>query len=148
MRYFEGSWTGSTEGWSGVGHSERTYEFVIGDVFLHWRNRSTFEPQEKNPEGEVHEDWGMLSYDKGRELFVLRQFNVEGFVNTYVLDTVADNGERLVYTTEDVENAPEGMGARLIVTIVDEDHFNESFQLAFPGKDFATCSENTWTRAR
>ena len=81
LRSLEGSWTGVVNGKPGVGKSERTYEFVLGGRFLQVRNKSVYEPQPKNPKGEVHEDWGMVSFDGGRKLFVLRQFHVEGFVD-------------------------------------------------------------------
>jgi hypothetical protein len=34
-----------------------------------------------NKTGEIHEDMGMIGYDRARERFVFRQFHVEGFVN-------------------------------------------------------------------
>ncbi|MGH8247883.1 MAG: hypothetical protein ACREUU_15795, partial [Gammaproteobacteria bacterium] len=37
---------------------------------------------------EVHEDWGVISYDRARRTFVFRQFHVEGFVNQYVLQEI------------------------------------------------------------
>ncbi len=148
LTYFLGSWEGEVSGMSGQGVSERTYELAIQDVYLSFKNMSSFEPQEQNPEGEVHEDWGIFSFDKKRELFVLRQFNVEGFVNQYVMDSVSADGKTMVFTTEAVENGPEGLRARLVVTIEGEDSFTEQFQLAFPGKDFSPCNENRFKRKK
>jgi hypothetical protein len=45
--------------------------------FIESRTRVTYPPQEKNPKGEVHEDIGLISYDRRRNAFVLRQFHKE-----------------------------------------------------------------------
>lgn len=50
-------------------------------------------PTEKNPKGEVHEDFGIFSYDQARKTFVMRGFYVEGFVNTYVMDEISGDGK-------------------------------------------------------
>lgn len=42
----------------GTSQVEREYEFVLTGTFLFVKNKSTYAPQEKNPKGEVHEDWG------------------------------------------------------------------------------------------
>jgi hypothetical protein len=76
-----GTWTGMSEGQPGKGQVERRYERVLGSRFIQVRNRSTYPPQEKNPKGEVHEDIGFLSFDRGRKRVVFRQFHTEGFVN-------------------------------------------------------------------
>ena len=55
---------------------------------------------EKNPEGEIHEDLGLLSYDEAREIYVLREFHVEGYMNQYVVESwdlesrIFDHGHR------------------------------------------------------
>ena len=45
--------------------------------YLHLQNRSVYDPHPKNPKGEIHEDWGMISYDKSRKHFFFRQFHVD-----------------------------------------------------------------------
>ena len=148
IKYFVGEWEGHETGAAGVGKGTRAYEFVIKDKFLHFKNRSEFPPQEKNPEGEVHEDWGFFSYDQGRQVLVLRQFHGEGYVNQYTLDSVSADGKIISFTTEAIENVPEGFRARYIFTIEGEDVFSEKFQLASPGKDFSPLIENRWTRKK
>jgi hypothetical protein len=81
LGFFAGRWEGTGEGRWGHSAVEREYEFVLGGKFLFARNKSVYPPQEKNPEGEVHTDWSMISYDTGRKTFVLRQFHDEAFVN-------------------------------------------------------------------
>src|SRR5262249_13591206 len=49
-------------------------------------------PPGQESQGEVHEHWDVFSWDRRRKAFVLRQFHTEGFVNQYLLETVADGG--------------------------------------------------------
>ena len=78
MRFFVGSWSGVGDGQPGTSTVEREYSFALNDRFLEVRNKSTYLPQETNPQGEVHEDRGFMSWDRGRRRFVLRQFHVDG----------------------------------------------------------------------
>src|SRR5499426_4737831 len=84
LKYFVGSWEGTAKGQPGNGKVEREYQFVLNGKYLQAKNKSTYLPQEKNPKGEVHEDWGLFSYDSARKKLVFRQFHGEGFVNQYV----------------------------------------------------------------
>ncbi len=143
---FLGSWTGEERGVPGVGRGERTYEFVIGGNFIHFRNTSRFEPQERNPEGEVHEDWGFYSYDTRRERIVLRQFFIEGFAIRYVLTSQDMEARRFIFVSEDVENAPPGFRARYTITFRNDDEFEEVFEVADPGKDFTELIRSDWSR--
>ncbi len=146
LRYFVGSWRGTEDGRSGVGGGERAYTFVLRETFLQMQNRSVFEPQEKNPTGEVHEDLGYFSYDRARKLFVYRGFYVEGFVNQYTVEIEA--GGRVVrLVTEQIENGMPGLRARLTQHIRSADTFEEVFELAGPGKEFTAYQRNQWTRA-
>ena len=86
LRILEGTWIGETPGVSKV---TQTYQFVLKGRFLLMKTRSVFEPSEKNPKGEVHEDFGIFSYDQGRKTFMMRGFYVEGFVNTYVMENMS-----------------------------------------------------------
>ena len=80
LQFLVGSWNGEETGAAGIGKGDRVYEFIFGGPFLHARNTSRFPPQEKNPEGEVHEDWSFFSHDRTRDRIVLREFYIEGFV--------------------------------------------------------------------
>jgi hypothetical protein len=142
-----GEWKGTTEGQPGKGTVERSYERVLGSRFIQLRNRSTYPPQEKNAKGEVHEDVGFFSFDRSRKQVVLRQFHVEGFVNQFVLEPESSPG-RLVFTTEAIENIPKGWRARETYVITGDNAFEEIFELAEPGKDFALYSRSRLTRVR
>jgi len=130
-----------------VSKVQREYRFVLNNKFLHVQNKSTYDPQPKNPKGEVHEDWGMISFDKGRKRFVLRQFHVEGFVNQFVMNS-SDEGKTIVFTSESIENIPSGFRARETYKIVGPDEFQEVFEIAEPGKGFEVYSESHFKRKK
>ena len=140
-----GQWKGTTEGKPGSGNVEREYTRILGSRFVHVRNRSTYPPQEKNPKGEVHEDAGVFSFDRARRRIVFRQFHSEGFVNQYVLDPES-KPDRLVMTTEAIENIPVGWRARETYVLTGSDQLEEIFELAEPGKDFEVYSRNRLRR--
>ena len=120
------------------------FRFALKGKFLEVRNKSVYAAQPKNPKGEVHEDWGMISYDRGRKQFVLRQFHVEGFVNQYVGEVGPDKSIR--FQSEAIENIPSGYRAREVYTIKGQNEFVERFEMAEPGKDFEVYSETQFKR--
>jgi hypothetical protein len=147
FNFFVGSWEGTGTGQPGTSQVERTYQFVLNGKFLHVKNKSTYPPQDQNPQGEVHEDWGFISYDAARKMFVFRQFHIEGFVNQYVLDYLAPDSQTIAFVTESIENIPMGWRAKETYTILNPNEFTELFELAAPGKDFERYSENHLKRA-
>jgi hypothetical protein len=146
FNYFEGSWIGEETGKSGVGKGEREYQFILVNNFLFQKNKSVFEPQEKNPKGEIHQDWAFYSFDRMRAKYVLREFHSEGFVNQYVLDSLSADNKTMIFVSEAIENVPQGWRARVAFIIQNEDEFVETFELAGPGKDFSLILKNKWTR--
>ncbi len=146
VRFLVGSWVGHETGAAGIGRGERVYEFILQGKYLLARNVSRFEPQEKNPRGEVHEDWAIFSYDEARQELVLREFHSEGFVNQYVRERAGEAGKKLVFVSESVENGPPGLHARVTLSREGPDAFHEVFELAPPGKDFRPLLENHWKR--
>jgi hypothetical protein len=146
LRFLPGAWEGTVSGQPGNGTCRREYRFVLNNQFLEVRNKSTYAAQPKNPKGEVHEDWGMISHDRARARFVLRQFHIEAFVNQYVAEPVA--GKPLVFVSESIENIPAGFRARETYTVTGPDSFTERFEIAEPGKDFELYSETRFTRRK
>ncbi|MCK5086687.1 MAG: hypothetical protein KAQ90_04155 [Melioribacteraceae bacterium] len=146
FHYFIGMWEGNETGKAGIGRGERKYEFIMNEMYLFAENVSRFEPQEKNPKGEVHEDWAFVSYDKIRNKFVLREFHIESYVNQYTLDSLSPDNKYFVFVSESSENAPPGMRARVTLKIEDENNFIETFELAFLGKEFSPWLKNYWKR--
>lgn len=148
FKFFLGQWEGKVEGKYGQAKIEQEFQFVLSGEFLRIENKSTFEPTEKEPKGEVHQDLGFFSYDKNREKFVFRQFHVEGFVNQYVLESISEDGKTLIFITESIENIPAGWRAKLTYKILDEDEFGQIFELAPPDKDFEACAQGYLKRKR
>ncbi|HSG27656.1 MAG TPA: hypothetical protein VLA34_04185 [Candidatus Krumholzibacterium sp.] len=146
LRFLEGRWAGTGEGKSGLSIAERTYTFVLGGNFLRGEHRSEFEPQERNPEGEVHENFDMYSHDAINDRIVLRQFHVEGFVNRYIMAPVTGGGEIIVLETDEIENIPPGWKARIRITRRGDDEFGEEFELSPPGGGYSCYSRNTFRR--
>jgi hypothetical protein len=146
FQFFVGSWRGTGEGHSGASLVERDYRMILRDRYLQVTSRSTYPPQEKNPAGEVHEEMGLISFDKGRGRFVFRQFHGEGFVNQYVAEMVST--DQVVFATEAIENIAPGWRARETYLISPPDGFVERFELAAPGKAFDLYSESRLIRDR
>jgi len=144
VRFLIGNWTGHETGVAGIGHGTREYQYILDGKYIYATNTSRFEPQERNPSGEVHSDWQFLSCDSVRSKTVLRQFNSEGYVNQYTLERPAENV--LLFNSEALENSPEGTRARLTITLITKDEFEELFELAFPGQDYMEFLRNHWTR--
>lgn len=148
IRFLVGKWEGRGSGQPGASKVQREYRFVLNDKFIHVQNRSVYEPQPRNINGEIHEDWGIISFDKSRKQFVLRQFHVEGFVNQYVNTTTSADGKTIVFVSEGIENIPNGWRARETYKIVSADEFIEVFELAEPGKEFELYSEGHFHRKK
>jgi len=148
FNYFIGVWQGAGQGKVGYSRVERNYEIVLNNKFLFVRNKSVYEPQEKNPNGEIHEDWGFISYDRTRETYIFRQFHIEGFVNHFILNELAEGDQAISFVTEVIENIPPGWKARETYRILGSDEFIEVFELAPPDKEFELYTENRFQRVR
>lgn len=147
-RYFIGQWEGTAQGKIGEGTVERSYEWVLNDKFIHVRHKSSYPPQTLNPRGEIHEDWGYISYDRARKRLVLRQFHIESFVTQYSADPAPSDTTTLVFSSESLENLPAGWRAKETYTIVSANEFIETFELAAPGKEFEVYTKNHFRRRR
>ena len=67
---------------------------------------------------------------------------VEGVVSRHVCETEAT---RIVCNSEAVEGGP-GIRARLILDIADRYRFEESYEIAWPGKELEPYFHIRWTR--
>jgi hypothetical protein len=142
LSFMIGEWRGTSSGDPGEGKVERVCSKVLNDRFIECRTTTTYPAQPKNPKGEVHVDRAFYSYDKGAKKLHLRQFQGEGFVNSY------GETEALVFLTVEIENIPAGWRARETYTVVSADGWSERFELAEPGKDFALYSASTLQRVK
>lgn len=146
FRYFLGRWTGTGSGSPGNSQADREYKLILNDQFIQITHQSLYKPQERNPEGELHEELGYISYDGGRKLYVYREFHVEGYVNQYVSEGLAPGGQKLIFKTEAVENGPPGLQARTTYEILGENEFKETFDLAGPGQKWSCFITNDFKR--
>ena len=146
IKYFVGTWKGEGGGEPGMGRYERTYQFILNSNFIEIKNKSTYPPTDKNPKGEVHEDIGFFIYDRGRKTFLLRQLHIESFVNDYVLENISTDKKTLVFVTESIINIPKGWKGRETYRILGDKTFEETFELAEPGKEFMVYSKVNFVR--
>jgi hypothetical protein len=147
IQFLVGEWQGESEGQPGKGTVRRSYDFVLGDKFLHERNVSSYPPQPKNEKGEIHHHWSLFSYDKARRSLVLRQFHQEGFVNQYVMAPASAAGA-VVFESEALENVPAGWKARETYQVVSGDEFVETFELASGAGAYEVYSTARFKRVR
>ena len=148
MRYFIGSWKGAGEGELGIGEYEQIYQWALNGNFIQIRNKAAYAPQEKSPQGEIHEGIGYINYNLVEKKFMLRQFHVEGYVNEYKLESISPDGKTFVFTSFEIENIPPGWRARETYQIVNDDEYIEIFELAAPGKTFSVYSKATMKRRK
>jgi hypothetical protein len=141
LSFLIGEWEGEGSGQPGSGQYKRTYQLVLNDRYIFEHNKSTYPPQERNPSGEVHENWGFISYDKGRKAFIYRQFHMEGFVNQYILESHSPDFLTFSFVSESIENIPAGWRAKESYQVITPDEFIETFELSEPGKDFEVYTE-------
>ncbi|HEY8880823.1 MAG TPA: heme-binding beta-barrel domain-containing protein [Roseateles sp.] len=144
---FVGDWQGTASGQAGSGMVTRRYERVLGGRFIRETNTSRYPAQAQNPKGEVHEHSGMFSYDKARKTLMLRQFHIEGFVNTYRQASEA-GAAVLVFESEGFENFSNRWKARETYEFKDDDAFVETFELAAPEQPFQVYSRTELKRVR
>lgn len=147
FEFLLGEWSGEGTGFGNEGSTiTASFQAVMNGNYIEVKHRSDFIPTEKKPAGEVHEDWGMISYDKNRDIWVYRQFNIEGFVNQYVLIDSLSNEKQWVFETEVIENFVPGGKARWTIYIRSENEMETSFDLSFPGKEYACFGTNRLIR--
>lgn len=146
IKFLAGKWEGKGEGKSGVSKVWKDWQFVLSGKFLKLKTKAVFEPQELNPKGEIHEDVGYFSYDGARKKIVFRQFHVEGFINQYVLENISEDGKILTFVSEQIENGPPGLQAKVIFKILDSKTVEERFELAFPGREYDCFNTNVIKR--
>lgn len=147
LTFFVGRWEGTSEGQPGKGTVKREYVHALRSKIIQASNRSEYPPQTANPKGEVHEDTGIYSFDSSAKVVRFRQYHVEGFVVHYVLEPPAKPGT-FVFTSESLENIPQGYRSRETHVVLGPDAFEEVFELADPGKDFVVYSRARLTRVR
>jgi hypothetical protein len=142
-----GEWDGVTEGKAGTGTATRTVTPILDNRYLFARSFSSIGEQHDSL-ANGKEDWGFVSWDKYRENVIFRQFQSQGFVYYYVLDSIYDGGNTASFSTERIENVPDGWTSRLTFRKEDNDHFSETFELSPAMMSFDVYMEKHWTRKK
>ncbi|MEO7988626.1 MAG: hypothetical protein ABI663_03740 [Chryseolinea sp.] len=121
---------------------------MLNKKFIEAKSKSVYPPSKENPKGEVHEDHGFISYDKGKKTFMLRQFHLESFVNQFKIESISPDGKSIAFISESIENIPAGFRAKESYQIISENEFIGTFELAEPRKDFELYSKAVLKRAK
>ncbi|MEE9167602.1 MAG: hypothetical protein V3U24_09130 [Candidatus Neomarinimicrobiota bacterium] len=148
FKFLIGKWEGKGVGKFGDSNVTREYEYLMGGTFIVGKNESIYEKQERNPRGEIHDNWDIFSYDKIRRKYVLRQFHAEDITNTYALDSLKASNAVYEFESEAIENFGVGWRAKEVYQIIGNDQFVEIFYLAAPGKEYSEYVRNTFTRIK
>ena len=144
FNFLIGKWQGVETGAAGDGIGFRTYGFELNKNYIVVRNQSTFPKTEKKPMGEVHRDFGVMSYNSNDSSIVFREFHVEGFANIYVFDKDNSTESTFVFITREIENNPGDWKAKLRITKLSDAEFIEDFELAMDGNVFKPLLKNHW----
>jgi len=129
ISWLVGDWAGVGEGQPGTSASTRHGERIHNAHFIRVEGRSVYPRQDRNPSGEIHTSSDLWSFDRRRNLLVMRQFDSLGFVSTYVQDRAASIDGRLVLLSEHLENVPAGWRARYTYEHAGTDGYHELFEL-------------------
>ncbi len=143
-----GNWQGVETGVAGDGIGFRTYSYELNKNYIFQKNQSSFPKTEKKPKGEVHRDFGVMSYNSNNSSIVFREFHVEGFTNIYVLDEGLSNESKFVFITREIENNPGNWKARVIIEKKSKAEFIEYFDIAMDGKNFTPFLKNYWYKVK
>jgi len=143
IEFLLGSWSGNGVGFGNeksVIHSE--FKSIMHGTYIEFINDSKFTPTEKNPGGDHHIDKGIISFDKIRELIVLRQFNIEGYVNQYILNDSLSSDSTFVFETEIIENFTPGGKGKWVIEKISENEIKTTIEVSFPRKDYTCLGTN------
>jgi hypothetical protein len=119
---------------------------VLNEQFIQITDRAVYEPQEKNPQGEINKEIAFIIYDQNQQKHVLQEFHVEGYVNQYVLEDLEIESKKFVFTTEAIENMPPGWQARTIYEIFVERSVQGDLRPSGPSQEWICFMVNDFRR--
>jgi hypothetical protein len=143
--FLVGAWQGTTEGPAGQGSVSREYRLVLGDHFIRETSATAYSAQGDEP-ASTTEQWSYLSFDRGRNRFVIRQFRGEGYIFEFVLDPTQSTGKKRVFESERLENFRNKWHARLTLEPKGSDQFIETFEFAPPDSHYELYSRTRLKR--
>jgi len=141
-----GNWQGVESGIPGNGIGFRTYVYDLNKNFIVEKNQSTFPKTDKKPMGEVHRDFGVISYNSNDSTIVFRQFHTEGFTNIFVLNKELSTSHKFVFITREIENNHGNWVAKFTITKISETEFSETFEIAMDGIKFNQILNNNFKK--
>jgi hypothetical protein len=147
ISWLVGDWAGIGQGRPGTSAGTRRGERIHNAHFLRVEGRSVYPRQEGNPSGEIHTSSDLWSFDRRRNLLVMRQFDSLGFASTYVQDPAASTDGRLVLVSEHLENVPAGWRARYTYEHSQADSYRELFELD-SGRGYERYVDGRYLRMR
>ena len=142
LDFLEGVWTGEIDGTIGPADGRRSYRFVLGDRFLHMTHDR--DPKERAPSEEAHEEWSIFSHDSERGVITLREFLVEGLVNTY--RCALDEGPTSLVCESEATEGSSGLSLWLQYEFGDPDRFTETFRIFGPDGALQVQMVGEWRR--
>ncbi|MCL3779731.1 hypothetical protein EMN47_04925 [Prolixibacteraceae bacterium JC049] len=149
ISFLIGEWQGTGKGF---GNNESTikssFQWVMNKKYIEVINDSQFAPTKQKPKGEHHIDKGYISFDKHRKAIVFRQFNIEGYVNQYILIDSLSTPNEFVFETEKIENFVPGGKARWVITKNTDNSITTTFNVAFPNKGYSCFGTNKLKRIK
>jgi hypothetical protein len=147
LSFIIGEWEGTGSGFGNEKSKiESSFQLVMDSNYIEVRNESKFEPTPDKPEGELHIDHGFISWDKHRSKLVFRQFNIEGYINTYLLIDSLSNENKLIFQTESIENFAPGGSARWTINKIDDNQIETIFDVSFPDQGYTCFGTNLLRR--
>ena len=143
FRFLIGDWQGNGSGFGNEKSSiQSSFKLVMNDLYIEVVNDSQFEPTEAKPDGEHHVDHGFMSYDQNRDIIIFRQFNIEGYVNQYVLVDSLSNDTTFVFDTEVIENFVPNGSARWEIHRHSPDQITTLFYVTMDGENYMCLGTN------
>jgi len=143
-----GKWGGTGTGEWGDSKVDLNCQYILNSRFLELRTRTTYLGPQKSSAGAVLEELTIVSFDRDRNTFILRQFQGRGLVLHGVLDSISADGKTMQFTSEALENASPGWRATVTYRLISQHELVYSFEFAPPGKSFEPHSEFTLKRTQ
>ncbi len=143
-----GRWEGPATGRPGKGHQVREYKSILRGRFILGTDETRWEPTPESPDGDLHEDLSVLSWDKDAHQLEMRGFYSEGFVHPYRCVAFTGDGSKFVFEASQVEGGPTGMRARETIVFPEPNVLESTFELAMPGGNFEPYTFERLSRVR
>lgn len=138
MNFLLGKWEDYRTGRARIGQGFKTCTFIRESNYIYSNNKSIIDPQDRNPEGEIHGDWGIISNDSFVNKFTMCDCYSLGYINSNVLEYIPENPAKYEFNSDNLENVPEGWKARIKLEKIDEDTFEETLDPSQTGRDYVT----------